>query len=50
MSEEDFFYPEANESMFRKQKDIYHQYFHLDNMIRNLQINSFLNEEQTDRF
>lgn len=43
-------YRELTKEKWEQQKIIYHQYFYVQNMIRNLKLNNLLDEEQADRF
>lgn len=41
---------ELTKEILGRQKIIYHQYFYIQNIVRNLKLNNLLDEEQTDRF
>lgn len=43
-------YPEIADERWRKQKTLYHQYFYISKLKRNLKLNGFLDDEQADRF
>lgn len=43
-------YSELTEEKIREQKVLYHQYFYIDNIVKNLTLNNLLNNEQADRF
>jgi hypothetical protein len=43
-------YPNITDEQWCQQKIIYHQYFYVSNLVRNLKMNKILNEEQIDRF
>jgi len=43
-------YSELTQEKLREQKILYHQYFYIDNIVRNLKLNELLSDEQADRF
>ena len=43
-------YSELTEEKLREQKVFYHQYFYIDNIVKNLKLNDMLNDEKADRF
>jgi hypothetical protein len=43
-------YPDITEEQWREQKMIYNQYFYVPHLVRNLRMNGFLDDEQSDRF
>lgn len=43
-------YPKIADEQWRKQKILYHQYFYISKLKKNLKLNGFLDDEQVDRF
>lgn len=43
-------YSELTKEKLREQRVLYHQYFYIDNIVKNLKLNDLLNDEQADRF
>ena len=43
-------YNEQTQMKMKEQKILYHQYFYIDNIVRNLKLNNLLSDEQADRF